>query len=319
MKIALAGVGEVAVQQHLPAITASDDWELAATCSRSGTIAGIPAYTDFEQMLIEHPDINTVSLCHPPKPRLQYAQLALRHQCHVMLEKPPGATVAECVGLQHLAEKTGCSLFTTWHSQQADMVETAEQWLADKQLEKINIVWREDVGRWHAGQEWIWQGGGFGVLDPGINALSIVTKILPGHLYPTSARLQVPRNKQSPIAAEIEFGYDESGVIHAEFDWRERGDQRWDITAVTDRGTLKLSNGGATLHINDQLVENTGRFEEIKSDSAANTLGNEYKQLYARMSQLVKEGCCDVDLRPLQLVADSFLIASVTYTEPFIE
>ena len=33
--------------------------------------------------------------------------------------------------------------------------------------------------RWHPGQEWIWQAGGFGVFDPGINALSIVTRILP--------------------------------------------------------------------------------------------------------------------------------------------
>ena len=30
-----------------------------------------------------------------------------------------------------------------------------------------------------SGQDWIWQQGGFGVFDPGINALSILTRIMP--------------------------------------------------------------------------------------------------------------------------------------------
>ncbi|MGB1012285.1 MAG: hypothetical protein ACPGVP_21395 [Thiolinea sp.] len=38
LPIALAGISEVAIQQHLPAITASPDWQLVATCSRSGLL-----------------------------------------------------------------------------------------------------------------------------------------------------------------------------------------------------------------------------------------------------------------------------------------
>ena len=36
MKIALVGIGKIAVDQHVPAIAGSPDWELAATVSRHG-------------------------------------------------------------------------------------------------------------------------------------------------------------------------------------------------------------------------------------------------------------------------------------------
>ena len=44
-------------------------------------------------------------------------------------------------------------------------------------VQSVRIDWRESVRKWHPGQEWVWEPGGFGVCDPGINALSIFTKI----------------------------------------------------------------------------------------------------------------------------------------------
>jgi hypothetical protein len=52
MKVALVGIGKIAVDQHVPAIANSPDWELAATVSRSGTVDGVQAFTDFATMLI---------------------------------------------------------------------------------------------------------------------------------------------------------------------------------------------------------------------------------------------------------------------------
>ncbi len=48
--------------------------------------------------------------------------------------------------------------------------------------------------QWHPNQEWIWQAGGLGVFDPGINALSIITHILPRALFITKATLEFPEN-----------------------------------------------------------------------------------------------------------------------------
>ena len=69
----------------------------------------------------------------------------------------------------------------------------------------MEILWHEDVRKWHPGQQWIWEAGGFGVFDPGINAFSIATKIFPGTLLVSAAELSFPDGAETPIAAEIEF------------------------------------------------------------------------------------------------------------------
>jgi D-galactose 1-dehydrogenase len=69
----------------------------------SGHVEGIPAFTDFATFLAERPDIPVVSLCLPPVPRFAYAEAALKAGRHVMLEKPPGATLAEVHALEAMA------------------------------------------------------------------------------------------------------------------------------------------------------------------------------------------------------------------------
>jgi len=96
-KIALAGIGKIARDQHIPALIASTEWELAATVSRHATVDGVEAYDDFHAMLKSRPDIEAVSLCMPPVPRFDYAKAAILAGRHVMLEKPPGASLAEVV------------------------------------------------------------------------------------------------------------------------------------------------------------------------------------------------------------------------------
>ena len=64
-KIALVGIGKIALDQHVPALAASPDWDLAATVSRSGTVPGVESFTDIGDMLAARPDIEVVSLCLP--------------------------------------------------------------------------------------------------------------------------------------------------------------------------------------------------------------------------------------------------------------
>lgn len=270
-------------------------------------------------MLHSHPEIDVISLCHPPRPRFTYAQIALQQKKHVMLEKPPGATVSECLALQQLAQVNQRTLYATWHSRQADMVDSARVWLSNKEIWQVTITWREDVCRWHKGQDWIWNPGGFGVLDPGINALSIVTEILDGTLHPVSAEFLQPENKSTPIAADIEFAYSGGGRIEANFDWRERGEQQWNIQIQTSDGELTLTDGGAIMLVNGTQVKNTEQFERMANDSASNTLSNEYRRLYGRMADLIRTQQSDVDLTPLQLIADSYTLAKVTTSKPFFE
>ena len=94
----------------------------------------------------------------------------------------------------------------------------------------MQIVWHEDVHKWHPGQQWIWEPGGFGVFDPGINAFSIVTAIFPGALFVRSAELSFPQNAETPIAAEIVFASEAAdGPLHCSLDWRRTEGEEWTI------------------------------------------------------------------------------------------
>ena len=70
-------------------------------------------------MLREQPSIEAVSSVLPPQVRYDIARHALEHDNHVMLEKPPGATLNEVAGLIELAQQRRLHLFATWHSREA--------------------------------------------------------------------------------------------------------------------------------------------------------------------------------------------------------
>ena len=310
LKVALAGIGKIARDQHIPAISASDDWDLAATVSRHGTVDGVEAFEDIAVMLEARPDIEVISLCMPPVPRFEYAKAAISAGRHVMLEKPPGATLSECHALEAMAREAGVSLYATWHSREAAMVATTKAWLADKQLRSLVVTWKEDVRKWHPGQTWIWQAGGLGVFDPGINALSIVSEILPDAIHLTASELLIPENCETPIAANMTFAHPHGAAVSAEFDFRKEGDQFWNIAIETDQGSLVLSDGGARLSIDGQAQATT---------TDGNPLKGEYPRLYANMARLVRAGGVDMDISPMTHVADAFLLGKRISVEPFIE
>jgi D-galactose 1-dehydrogenase len=237
----------------------------------------------------------------PPVPRFDYARAALDAGRHVMLEKPPGATLAEVYALKALAAEKGLTLFATWHSRMARGVAAAKAWLRDKEIEKAVITWREDVRHWHPGQDWVFDPGGMGVFDPGINALSILTEVLPAPVHLVSAELDFPANRQTPIAARLQF----TGNVSADFDWRQEGPQTWDIDIETSSGALKLGMGGNVLAINGSALE---------TDTS---LTGEYPALYQRMAELVRNRQSDVDLSPMIHVADALMLGRRNSVESF--
>lgn len=311
IRIAVVGVGAIARAQHLPAIAASAQYALAAVVSRTPDPArladevGAPVFGDIDALLDAQPDLAAVSLCTPPQGRHLMARRILARGRHVMLEKPPGASLSEVHALGDLAAAQGLALMATWHSRHGDAVEAARGWLAGRTVRAARIDWREDVRRWHPGQQWIWQPGGMGVFDPGINALSILTHILPLPVHVEGAVLEVPANRQAPIAAAVRLRDAGGAPIAFDLDWRQDdGRDVWDIVVETDGGTLTLSHGGARLAVNGQAV------------AVAEGPG-EYPDLYARFAQHVAARTVDLDLAPLRLVADAFLCGERRTTAPF--
>ncbi len=303
IRIAVVGLGKIARDQHVPAIAGNADFTLTATVSPDGSeVAGVPYFATLDALLADGPAVDAVALCTPPQARYALAATALARGLHVLLEKPPGATLTEVDALCSQAEAAGAVLFSAWHSRFAGGVAGARAWLADRRVVKCDIVWREDVRVWHPGQNWIWEAGGLGVFDPGINALSIATYILPRRFFLQAGMLEIPANRDAPISANLAF-YDTSGVpVTVDLDFRQTGPQRWDIIVETDAGICTLENGGAVL----TLPTGTTRHDD-----------REYPDLYAHFAALIDTGRSDVDTAPLKLVADTFLRARRQTVAPF--
>jgi hypothetical protein len=66
---------------------------------------------------------------------------------------------------------------------------------------------------------------------------------------------------------------------------------------------LRLMDGGSRL--------------EIDGNAVALPPNTEYPNLYRRFAELIRERHSDVDVSPLQLVADAFLCARRIEVEPF--
>lgn len=303
IRIAVVGLGKIARDQHLPAIANDTDFELVAVVDPAAPdVEGVPCFDSLDALFRGGVAVDAVVLCTPPQVRYTLAREALKNNAHVFLEKPPGATLAEVAALAQRADASGLTLFAGWHSRYAAGVEPARAWLAGRQVEGVSIRWREDVRVWHPGQEWIWEAGGLGVFDPGINALSIATYILPRAFILRSATLSIPANRAAPIAADLRF-IDGDGVsMSMDLDWRQTGPQSWDIVVETDQGRLTLAKGGAVLALPG---------EDVLGDD------REYAGMYSQFAGLVRSRSSDVDTAPLRLVADAFLLGRRETTEAF--
>ncbi|MBL8551598.1 MAG: Gfo/Idh/MocA family oxidoreductase [Hyphomonadaceae bacterium] len=308
LKLGLVGVGVIAKAQHLPVLAVSEDFDLVAIASRNATVEGVRSYATLAEMLAGSPEIEAVSLCTPPAARTPDARRALQAGKHVLLEKPPGATLSEVEELIALAARHRITLNASWHSRHAPGVAAARAWLADKTIRSVAIEWREDVRHWHPGQDWIFAAGGFGVFDPGINALSIVTHILPAPFALQRATLGFPENRQAPIVAALDLAGADGSAIHADFDFLQQGPQTWDIRVETDAGPLALQQGGARLRIGGA---------DATPPPSHDLLRGEYGGVYAEFARLIAAGESGVDLAPLRHVADAFMLGARSAAPPF--
>jgi D-galactose 1-dehydrogenase len=306
-KLAIIGLGKIAQDQHLPVVDKGEDFEIVAVTSQRGLGHGaVPSFKTPTEMYASVPDIEAVAICTPPEVRYTIAREALEAGKDVLLEKPPAATLAELADLEALATRNGRVLFATWHSQFNPAVEEARALLAAAGLRSLRIEWREDVRKWHPGQDWVWEPGGFGVFDPGINALSIFVRILPATPFVRSAELTYPANRQTPIGVKIEFSSNDPRApqLSADFDWREQGDEKWHMMIETGDGrSARLFKGGAALTVDGKLI--------VEAPS------EEYERIYVRFAELLAERRSEVDASPLRLVADAMLVGRRLITEPF--
>ena len=130
---------------------------------------------------------------------------------------------------------------------------------------------------------------------------------MPAPIFVASCVLETPKNKSTPIAAQIRFkpSTGDEADLSAELDWRQTGEQSWNISVWTTDGLeLLLRKGGTELLVNGKL--------SVAEPS------REYEGIYAHFAALLKSGQSHADAAPLQLVSDCFMLGRRIDTEAFV-
>lgn len=115
LRAAIIGAGLIAVKKHIPAFLKQNGRvELAALCDlnpqaahRAGDTFGIPrVYSNFSEMLSNgKPDL--LDICTPPQTHAALAVEAMKHGCHVLIEKPMALTLADCDEIVKASQEYG--------------------------------------------------------------------------------------------------------------------------------------------------------------------------------------------------------------------
>ena len=304
-KIAIIGLGKISQDQHVPVIGASSDFQLAAIASTRGVgHADVPVFKSPAELYRAMPEVGVVAVNTPPGVRHGIAHEALAAGKDVLLEKPPATTLSELIDLETFAKAKGRVLFATWHSIFNPAVDEARALIAKAGLRSLHIEWREDVKKWHPGQDWVWEPGGFGVFDPGINALSILSYILPSVPFVKAAELTYPSNRQTPIGVKLTMSDAKGTALTVDFDWREKGAEKWHmLIELADGRFARLFKGGAALSVDDKTI--------VEAPS------EEYQRIYRRLAELLASRRSDVDAAPLRIVADAMLLGRRLTTDAF--
>ena len=307
IRFAIIGFGKIARDQHLPSLKAHGGYDLKAVVTTAGgEPPGTRLFSSTEDLLAAMAgELDAVAIATPPGPRYAIARQCLAAGLDLLLEKPPASTLGQIEELRDEAARRGRVIFTTWHSQHAAAVDQARSLLRDKRIAAMRICWHEDVNKYHPGQDWVWGQAGFGVFDPGINALSIATRIVPGPLILDDALLRIPANRQQPIVARLRLSCSAAeGPIEATFDWCPTTADEWTVTVEpVDAPKILLRHGGAELLVGGEVQTATG--------------AGEYPSIYAEFATLVAERRSLVDIEPLRLVADAFMTAKREVAPPF--
>lgn len=113
LNVAVIGCGMIAREAHLPSLCSFDDVRIVAACDRSpdalreveNAFGVLKTYSDYHQMLrAEHPDC--VYVLTPPQQTFDAAVASLEAGADIFLEKPPGVTVGQAMGITRLAKST---------------------------------------------------------------------------------------------------------------------------------------------------------------------------------------------------------------------
>jgi len=186
VKVGIVGCGGIAMQKHLPALSALGNVEIVAFCDTTLERAQVAkekfgdanskTYTDYKELLKDS-SIVAVHVCTPNKSHSNITIDALESGKHVMCEKPMAKTAAEAKAMVEAAKRTGKKLSIAYQNRfRGDslylkkLCENNE--LGEIYFAKAHAVRRRAVPTWGVFLNEEEQGGG-PLIDIGTHALDL--------------------------------------------------------------------------------------------------------------------------------------------------
>ena len=280
MRGALIGVGNVAVNGHLPGWKASDRVDIVAAADarperREALAASYPQarwYATAEDLLSTEP-LDFVDICTPPGTHSLLVRQALARSLHVMCEKPLVILPSEMRGLPSLAVEKERVLFTVHNWKHAPLLAKVSDLVragAVGALRRVRWETLRDKPAAAVGEAGNWrvdpaQSGGGVLFDHGWHALYVVAQWLPAAPRTVAANMEIRKHKQFAIedTADLFLVYPEaSAEIFLTWAAAERAN-RVEVWGTGGR----LSADGGSLSLSD--AEGARRLDEWSFPSLA--------------------------------------------------
>ncbi|MCE9637813.1 MAG: Gfo/Idh/MocA family oxidoreductase [Planctomycetes bacterium] len=172
---ALIGCGRVS-RNHLEAVTRPDfPGRLAAVCdldpakaaAKSAKHGGVPAYTDFREMLTKHPEVDVVQIATPTGLHAAHVVDVAKYGRHIVVEKPMALRVEDAKAMIAAVKKAKRRLFVVKQNRFNTAVQAARRALDEGRLGKLvmataRVRWRREQDYyeqddWHG--TWALDGG----------------------------------------------------------------------------------------------------------------------------------------------------------------
>jgi predicted dehydrogenase len=138
----ILGAAKIAIEKVIPAMQQSDLCEIVAIASRDADKAaraasqlGIPAYYNNYEQLLQNENIDAIYIPLPNDMHVPWAIKALKHNKHVLCEKPIGLTSKEALDLFSHSQKS-----PHLKVMEAFMYKFHPQWVKTKQLVDGGVI-----------------------------------------------------------------------------------------------------------------------------------------------------------------------------------
>lgn len=303
INVALIGCGRIA-GHHVRSIAATPGAQLTALCDldKEAALQWVkederPCYTDYHEMLKEHPEIDVVSIATPSGMHYEHASEMIRHyRKHVCIEKPMVMNLRHGRELFRLSQETGCKVFPIYQNRFNRSVQRVKQGIADGELGDISIA--SVQLRWCRPQRYYdkapWRGtfshDGGALTNQGIHPLDIMRYLvgdvasIAAHMITTS---DVTIDAENAVVASGRLA--SGGLVSIEVSTAARPDDFGSsVSLLGTKGTAILSGiAGNSLSVYTPEPSACEECSEVFSDA----YGNGHKALYkSLLAELHGEG-----------------------------